>query len=46
MLRDYLRLELVDSYAPYLSKPFADEHFDFYDHVLSDRWSSGPVGKR
>jgi putative endopeptidase len=45
-LRDYLRLQLVDTYAPYLSKPFDDEHFDFYGRVLSGRQEQHPRWKR
>ena len=45
-LRDYLRLQLVDAYAPYLSKAFADEHFDFYGRVLSGRQEQHPRWKR
>ena len=35
VLRDYLRVHLVDDYAPFLAKNFADEQFDFYGRVLS-----------
>jgi putative endopeptidase len=45
-LRDYLRLQLVDTYAPYLSKAFDDEHFDFYGRVLSGRQEQHPRWKR
>ena len=34
VLRDYLRLHLVDAYAPTLAKSFDDEHFRFYGQVL------------
>ena len=33
--KDYLRFHLLDHYAPYLPKAFADEHFNFHRHVLS-----------
>jgi putative endopeptidase len=45
-LRDYLRLQLLDTYAPYLSKAFDDEHFDFYGRVLSGRQEQHPRWKR
>jgi len=45
-LRDYLRLQLVDTYAPYLSKTFDDEHFDFYGRVLSGSQEQHPRWKR
>ncbi|HEV2608522.1 MAG TPA: M13 family metallopeptidase, partial [Xanthomonadaceae bacterium] len=44
VLRDYLRLHLVDSYAECLSQSFDQEHFHFYGKVLSgqkeqrERW--------
>jgi len=44
VLRDYLRLHLVDAYAEYLSQSFDEEHFLFYGEVLSgqkeqrERW--------
>jgi putative endopeptidase len=33
-LRDYLEFHLVRTFAPYLSKPFADASFDFYSKTL------------
>jgi putative endopeptidase len=33
--RAYLRFHSVDSASPYLSKPFSDEHFAFYDQKLN-----------
>jgi len=33
--RAFLRFHSVDSASPYLSKPFADEHFAFYDQKLN-----------
>jgi putative endopeptidase len=35
VLQDYLRLRLVSSYSEYLSKAFDQEHFRFYNQVLS-----------
>ncbi len=35
VLRDYLRIHLVDTYASTLGKAFDDEHFRFYGQVLS-----------
>lgn len=46
VLRDYLRLQLVDAYAPYLSKAFDDEHFEFYGKVLSGKKEQRPRWKR
>ena len=45
-LRDYLRLQLVDAYAPYLSEAFVDEHFDFYGRVLTGKKQQRPRWKR
>jgi putative endopeptidase len=45
-LRDYLRLQLVDAYAPYLSKAFDAEHFDFYERVLAGKKEQRPRWKR
>jgi putative endopeptidase len=45
-LRDYLRLQLVDAYSPYLSKAFDDEHFSFYAQVLSGQKEQRPRWKR
>jgi putative endopeptidase len=45
-LRDYLRLRLIDNYASYLSKPFDDEHFNFYGRVLSGQKEQRPRWKR
>jgi putative endopeptidase len=44
VLRDYMRVHLLDTYAATLSKPFEEEHFRFYGQVLSgqkeerERW--------
>ena len=35
MLKDYLRLRLVSTYAQFLSPAFDDAYFDFYKQVLS-----------
>ncbi len=34
VLRDYLRLRLVDAYSPTLSKAFDEEHFRFYGMAM------------
>jgi putative endopeptidase len=46
VLRDYLRVHLVDAYATTLGKPFDDEHFDFYGRVLSGQQEQRPRWKR
>ena len=33
--RAFLRFHTIDAASPYLSKPFADEHFAFYDQKLN-----------
>jgi putative endopeptidase len=45
-LRDYLRIRLIDAYAPYLSTAFDTEHFDFYGRVLSGQKEQRPRWKR
>lgn len=45
-LRDYLRVQLADGYAPYLSKPFQDEYFDFFGRALSGTQEQHPRWKR
>jgi len=35
VLQDYLRVHLIDRYAPYLSHAFDDEYFEFYGRVLA-----------
>jgi putative endopeptidase len=45
-LRDYLRLRLVDAYAPFLSKAFDDEHFSFFDRMLAGQLELRPRWKR
>jgi putative endopeptidase len=46
VLRDYLRLQLLDSYSPYLSQPFDAEHFHFYGQILSGQKEPRPRWKR
>lgn len=46
VLRDYLRVHLVDDYATTLGKAFDDEHFDFYGRVLSGQQEQRPRWKR
>jgi len=46
VLRDYLRLRLLDSYATTLSRAFVDEHFRFFDRTLSGRDVQQPRWKR
>ncbi len=45
-LRDYLRIRLIDAYAPYLSTAFDAEHFNFYGRVLSGQLEQRPRWKR
>jgi predicted metalloendopeptidase len=35
--KDYLRLQLTSSFAPYLSSNYVDSHFEFYSKTLSGR---------
>jgi putative endopeptidase len=46
VLRDYLRLQLLDSYSPYLSQAFDTEHFHFYGQILSGQKEQRPRWKR
>ena len=46
VLQDYLRLGLVDAYAPYLSKAFSDESFDFRGRALRGQQEQRPRWKR
>jgi len=47
--KDWLAYHLIEEYAPYLSKPFADENFAFFGSVLQGapqqrpRWQRGVV---
>jgi predicted metalloendopeptidase len=42
----YLSMHLIDSYASYLNKAFADERFDFYGKTLSGVKENEPRWKR
>ncbi len=44
--KTYLRYSLLSSFAPYLSKNFADENFHFYGTVLSGAKEPRPRWKR
>jgi putative endopeptidase len=44
--RDYLALRAIDSYSPYLSTAFVDEHFDFYSRTLTGTPQLKPRWKR
>jgi predicted metalloendopeptidase len=44
--KDYLRLRTIDSFAPYLSKAFVDENFNFYAKTLSGVPQLRPRWKR
>ena len=44
--RDYLRWHLISESAVFLSKPFADEHFEFYGKKLSGATEQRPRWKR
>lgn len=46
VLRDYLRVHLVDDYASTLGKAIDDEHFDFYGRVLTGQKEQRPRWKR
>jgi putative endopeptidase len=46
VLRDYLRVHLVDTMADYLGKDIDAEHFDFYGRVLSGQKEQRPRWKR
>ena len=37
VLRDYIRMHLIDGYAPTLSKAFDEEHFRFYGQALQGK---------
>ena len=45
-LRHFLRWKVVKSCAPYLSKVFVDENFDFYERTLSGTQEQKPRWKR
>jgi putative endopeptidase len=44
--RAYLRFHLVNAAEPYLSKAFADQHFDFYSRTLRGQQEQRPRWKR
>lgn len=44
--KTYLRWHLVHATAPYLSKAFVDENFDFYGHTLTGAAENRPRWKR
>ena len=44
--RQYLEYKLVDAYAPFLSKPFVDEHFELHSRVLAGVPEQKPRWKR
>ena len=46
VLRDYLRVQLVDTYAATLGRPFEVEQFRFYGQVLSGRQAQRERWKR
>ncbi|HUX68868.1 MAG TPA: M13 family metallopeptidase [Terriglobales bacterium] len=46
VLRDYLRLHLLDRYAPYLSQALVQEHFRFYNTDLSGQKQPRPQWKQ
>ena len=46
VLRDYLRVHLVDAYAEFLGKDIDAENFDFYGRVLSGQKEQRPRWKR
>jgi len=46
VLRDYLRMRLVETYATTLNAPFAAEHFRFYGRILAGKQTEQPRWKR
>jgi putative endopeptidase len=46
VLKDYLAFQLASTYAPYLSKPFVDAHFNFYYSTLRGAKEQRPRWKR
>ncbi len=44
--KSYFRWRLLSSYAPFLSKPFVDERFEFVGHVLQGIPQNEPRWKR
>lgn len=45
-LKDYMTFTLVRTYAEYLSKPFADADFDFYDKTMMGAQQQQPWARR
>lgn len=46
VVKDYLWLQALDAYAPYLSDPFVDAHFAFHGTVLNGTPQNEEVWKR
>lgn len=46
VLKDYLAFHFASEFAPYLSKPFVDAHFDFYYKTLRGAEQQRPRWKR
>jgi predicted metalloendopeptidase len=44
--KDYLKFHALEDAAPYLPKPFVDEHFAFYEHILKGTPELSPRWKR
>ncbi len=44
--KNYYKLRLLESYAPYLSTPFVDEHFSFHGQALNGMQQQRPRWKR
>ena len=44
--KDYLRFNVLVSYAPYLAKPFEQAHFDFYNKTLNGQLEQQARWKR
>ena len=45
-LQSYMRWQVLHREAAYLSKPFADENFDFFSHTLNGQKEQQPRWKR
>ena len=44
--KDYFRARVLVDFAPYLSKPFADAHFEFYNKTLGGQETPEPRSRR
>ncbi len=44
--RQYLKFHLIDGFAPYLSQPFVDAHFDLHDREIAGVPEQKPRWKR